>query len=483
MGLRVLFLILALVPVATQAASPKPDVRLLIDNSGSMIQSDPDNMRATALTLIVRLLPEGARAGVWLFGDNVTPLVSHRAVDDAWREEALAAISQIDNSGQRTDIPAALDAVITQGLRLNPEFRTSVVLLTDGRVDVSPSPMANAKATEELLRQRAPSLGATGVPVHTIALSDDADWDVLQSLARTTGASADKAESAEQLTAIYLDVLDRIAPPERVPMEGSSFVIDDRVSEFTALAFAQNGSTETQLISPDGNVYDINTREDNIAWYGAKQYSVITVREPEAGTWRLEAASDARLQVTVISDLTLSAEPLPGSVPLGQTVELVVSVLERDKPITAPDVLALFNLQVLVTTPAGDTVTVTLNEDTPPANSEYRVPLNVFDQPGRYHILVQALGKTLARELPLSLDVYEVVATAPEITTRDQDFGTASLRRPVLYGAVGIFVFVLLLLLNARYRSKKRLAQWQQRVNAINTDDTGAGFSARDTQD
>lgn len=64
----------------------KPDVRLLIDISGSMKDSDPDNLRAPALDLIVRLLPEGSKAGVWSFGHEVQLLVEHRVIDDAWRQ-------------------------------------------------------------------------------------------------------------------------------------------------------------------------------------------------------------------------------------------------------------------------------------------------------------------------------------------------------------------------------------------------------------
>ena len=60
----------AAVPVSADVSESglKPDVRLLIDISGSMKQSDPENLRAPALDLIVRLLPEGSRAGVWIFG-------------------------------------------------------------------------------------------------------------------------------------------------------------------------------------------------------------------------------------------------------------------------------------------------------------------------------------------------------------------------------------------------------------------------------
>ena len=55
---------------AQQPIVGRPDVRILIDISGSMKQSDPTNLRAPALELIVQLLPPGSKAGVWLFGDG-----------------------------------------------------------------------------------------------------------------------------------------------------------------------------------------------------------------------------------------------------------------------------------------------------------------------------------------------------------------------------------------------------------------------------
>ena len=65
------------------AAERLPDVRLLIDISGSMRESDPANLRQPALELMLRLLPDGARAGVWTFGEQVNMPVPHGVVDDA----------------------------------------------------------------------------------------------------------------------------------------------------------------------------------------------------------------------------------------------------------------------------------------------------------------------------------------------------------------------------------------------------------------
>ena len=46
--------------------------------------------------------------------------------------------------------------------------------------------MANASAVRNLLTKVGPNMGSIGVPVHTIALSDEADWQFLESLAEKT---------------------------------------------------------------------------------------------------------------------------------------------------------------------------------------------------------------------------------------------------------------------------------------------------------
>ncbi|MEH6570501.1 MAG: vWA domain-containing protein, partial [Halioglobus sp.] len=230
----------------------KPDVRLLIDISGSMKDSDPENLRAPALDLIVRLLPEGSKAGVWSFGHEVQLLVEHRVIDDAWREAAVRAVAEIDNSGQLTNIPAALNAAIYDFDRLDPSYRTSIILLTDGKVDVSASPMTNARAARALLAEEAPNLGAAGIPVHTIALSDEADWVFLRSLAKTTSGIAEQAQSPEKLTEIFYQSLEMVAPTSRIPLSGQTFQIDESVREFTALIFFDDENAAAGLLDPTG---------------------------------------------------------------------------------------------------------------------------------------------------------------------------------------------------------------------------------------
>src|SRR5690554_1275320 len=65
------------------------DVRIIVDISGSMKETDPENLRRPAVRLLARMLPAGSEAGVWTFGQYVNMLVPHATVDDAWRNTVI----------------------------------------------------------------------------------------------------------------------------------------------------------------------------------------------------------------------------------------------------------------------------------------------------------------------------------------------------------------------------------------------------------
>src|SRR5690606_41124465 len=60
----------------------------------SMKQNDPHNLRIPALNLLTQLLPDGHRAGVWTFGQQVNHLIPHGNVDTNWRALARSKRSE-----------------------------------------------------------------------------------------------------------------------------------------------------------------------------------------------------------------------------------------------------------------------------------------------------------------------------------------------------------------------------------------------------
>jgi von Willebrand factor type A domain len=472
----------------TAGTGLKPDVRLLIDISGSMKTSDPDNLRAPALELMVRLLPDGARAGVWIFGEDVDVLVPHGPVDGEWRRQAHEAMARIDNSGQRTNIPAALEAATYDFDRLDPGYRTSIVLLTDGKVDVGESPVLNAGAARDLLAGRAPELGATGIPVHTIALSAEADWVFLRSLARATSGIAEQAQSADALSGIFLQSLEMVAPTARVPVTGSRFSIDESVDEFTLLVFFDGSRKKVKLIAPSGRVFQPDSSATGADWSVNQQFALVTLSDPEPGKWRVDTPGNARVRVTVISDLQLEVDPLPNSMDSGRRAELGLRLTEAGQPIADPEVLKAFNLYVDITAPDGQTERIDVSDSyPPPQDGEYRVLVPGFEQSGRYEIMVRLHAQTLERELPLHVQVAPPPDRAT-LVTRGQEPPEDDFRAP-LAGLGGVLLVIMIAVwLILRRRKKRKLEVWQRRARnggAISAGEfAGAGLHAQkdDTQ-
>ncbi len=441
----------------------KPDVRLIIDISGSMKQSDPKNLRAPALDLIIRLLPEGARAGVWIFGQEVELLVPHGAVDEQWRRTAQQAVANIDNSGLRTNIPAALAAATYDLQSMDPGYRTSIILLTDGKVDIAESPMANISAARAVLANLSLELGARGIPVHTIALSEEADWIFLRALAQNTHGIAEKAESAQALTAIFLQSLETVAPAARVPVVGSGFLIDPSVEEFTALIFFDQDSSPVGLVSPSGTKYTSLEPVEGVQWFSNEQFALVTVTAPEAGRWLLQARESAMTRVTVISDLEIEVDPLPHNLSTGRQAELGLRLRESGQVVSDPQVLALFDITVEVRGEGADAVSIDVSRQYPvPDNGEFRVAVPPFEQPGRYQVLVRVNARTLQRELPMIVDVTATAAN-PTIVTRNEAFPEDDFKTPLVGAAAALLLGAAVIAMILRRRRRRRLELWQRR--------------------
>ena len=113
------------------------DVRVLIDMSGSMKKNDPNNLRVPALRLITQLMPEGQQSGVWSFGQYVNMLVKQGKVDAAWKDNAYKVAKGINSAGLFTNIAAALEKSTWDWKEPDDKANRSIILLTDGVVDIS----------------------------------------------------------------------------------------------------------------------------------------------------------------------------------------------------------------------------------------------------------------------------------------------------------------------------------------------------------
>ncbi len=397
-------LLLFCLPLSLQAeTATTPDVRVLIDVSGSMKQNDPHYLRRPALELLLQLMPGDARAGVWTFGHQVQVLVPYGEATPAWRKAAQPKAAQIGSTELFTDIPAALEAA-SAGLSPEPGGRSSIILLTDGVVDISKNPADNAAARKRLLEQLLPALRERGVKIHAVALSKSADLALLERLAVDTGGLFAVADTAEELNQVFLRAFDAAAPAEQVPLKGNSFDIDGSIDELTALVF-HAGKAPVELVSPDGQRYSAAKRGDNIRWFVGKGYDLVTIQKPTAGKWAIDAELQPGSRVTIVSDLSLSAERLPTNLFVGGEMKMAAALMEQGKLLQRPELLKLVSFAA----------TVSRREDfrqwqvplTASGDGYYRAALPMLSEAGSYDVAITVDGKTFERSQRQELAVRD----------------------------------------------------------------------------
>ncbi|RRJ84557.1 VWA domain-containing protein [Aestuariirhabdus litorea] len=383
------------------------DVRMLIDISGSMKANDPDNLRVPAVELMTDLLPDGAKAGVWTFGQEVNMLVPYGTVNELWRKRARERIKQINSVGLYTNIGAVLDKASFDRNDPATDSERNLILLTDGMVDVSKEKAADAEARERILSQQLPELAGRGYRIHTIALSENSDRELMDTLAIDSGGLSSRASSAQDLTTLFLKALEQAEPVEEVPLKDNRFLIDSSVDEFTLLAFKSSPDDRVQLRSPSEAVIDRNQPGEGVRWYAAPGYELITIPQPYEGEWLLQSQERPDNRVTVVSDFKMEVSRLSPNAYVGEQLSLEVGFTESGQPLKDPALLELIALGIELRDGEGEIVSQARAAGSEFVNGIFKHRLPPLPDPGDYELIVLADGQTFKREQRQPLSVRE----------------------------------------------------------------------------
>ncbi|MCU7924718.1 MAG: VWA domain-containing protein, partial [Candidatus Thiodiazotropha sp. (ex Dulcina madagascariensis)] len=231
-------------------ADERADARILIDVSGSMKKNDPKNLRRPALRLLVGLLSSQTRAGVWTFGQYVNMQIPLGQVDNAWKARARKRSKSIGSPGQFTNIEDALRRSTEDWSGPPGPYRRSVILLTDGMVDISKDRAKNTASKQRILKKILPRLKRQDVTVYTIALSKNADHELMRELAVSTDGWYEQVENADQLQKVFLRIFEKVGKPDALPLKDNKFSIDKSITEATLLVFRKPGAQPTEIVPP-----------------------------------------------------------------------------------------------------------------------------------------------------------------------------------------------------------------------------------------
>lgn len=373
------------------------EIQILIDVSGSMKQNDPKNLRKDATQLLISLLPDQTKVSLWLFAEKTTLLSHSDAIDEQWRKQALKNSRAIHSRGLYTDIENAISTVLESGFHSKGDHH--LILLTDGMVDISKDIMVSADSRERIFSEWIPRLRQQRITVQTVALSNQADKELLEKLAFDTDGWSELAQSAEQLQRLFSKMAQKAAPKDTVPVEDNQFSIDESIQEFSVLVFKKPDAPATALIKPNQEKITKSKAPNNITWLETSGYDLVTVKQPMAGDWQIIAEMDPDNRVMVLTDLKLQMEESGNFIDEKSDLPLKLYFTEKDQLIERRDFLDLVTLTL--STDQQDAVAIPALNDQP---GFFATILKELGK-GKHSLRMVADGKTFKREIVRELEV------------------------------------------------------------------------------
>ena len=406
-----LFLLLAGLSPVAWAAGSTPEVRVLIDVSGSMKNNDPNNLRQPALRLLVGVLPKESRAGVWNFAQGASMQVKPGKVTAQWRKLARQRANRIHSRGLYTNIEDALNVSTADWKKRDYRTKRNIILLTDGMVDLSKDPSKNAASRERILKKILPRLKNAGVKIHTIALSKNTDEELLRTLSMSTDGGFVQVDSADELERIFLRLFEKTSNIDTVPLQENKFKVDKSIRDFTVLIFRPPGKKDsTAIVSPSKQRYTYKKRPRSIEWHPEKNYDLVTVSNPEPGEWSLDAAIDPDNRVMIVTNLNLKVDSLPNNLMMGDELVIRSRLLQDRKTITNKKLLSLMRFTVHrrlggTHLPVVDLLDNGQGKDSFAGDGVFSGTAGHFTKPGIYEISLKVIGETFNRQSKHRLEV------------------------------------------------------------------------------
>jgi len=311
-------------------ASVPIDLRVLVDVSGSMKTSDPKTVRGPATALLAALLPQDSFGGIWLFGTDVRDLVPYGSVDARWSALAAPLTASIRSKDQFTHIESALSTAL-RVQESDASRQCHIVMLTDGLVDVRGGADASRASRDRIVKSLIPEAVRRQCRLHTIALSERADIELLRQMALETGGLFTQIENAGDLIPVMLDALELAIRSQQLPIINNEILIDPEITQLRIIQLGDNPTFEVLQSGREPITPEI--AKDGFSLYAGDGYKILLWSLPEPGRYRIVDPDPNGLRILIDSPTRLEMTELPGTVSADVTLGLTIGLSQNGEPI------------------------------------------------------------------------------------------------------------------------------------------------------
>lgn len=285
----------------------KLDVVLVLDQSGSMSDNDPNGMMRTAANMLITMMPANTgRVGVISFNREQTTVSELCELSDADTvEEITAKVQSIPYDGG-TDIGNAVaDAV--EMFDAGDGRVHAILVLSDGRNDFGVDKNSEQQS-DERLNDALVSAQNQGCRIYCLGFGEemadvnDVPYQKLAGIASDPGTISTETD-ASNIHTFFVNMLADLIGSKIQSVTSGEIEIEPNVKEANIYLSSPSDLTSVaiEMTAPDGSQVALEN-SDRIRFYKDSYSAVIKMFSPEPGTYKLDvSAEDVEISVGYVA--------------------------------------------------------------------------------------------------------------------------------------------------------------------------------------
>jgi hypothetical protein len=281
---------------------------MVLDDSGSMLDNDPDGLRGAAAGIGIDTLPDGSLVSGSKFADEATQLFAPTALTAANRPALKLAVASGLQSDGGTDYDAAFSEAQGELGAMGGADKRAVVFLSDGE------PNFSYTADQPI--------DAAGVPIFAVGFGQVGAGE-LTGIARRSGGQAFSLRSSADAPSVFgrilstlnCDIQQRDVDVNLKPGQTRvfPFTVNPGQPGFHALVTWLSGVLDVSLVRPDKTVLAPGSALPNESIAVTPTSADATVKTPPSGRWKIRLHAPKTAVKRVRLHLELWAREAPGT--------------------------------------------------------------------------------------------------------------------------------------------------------------------------
>lgn len=294
-------------------------VSLVIDTSGSMRESDAENLRLQAADIFLDLLSQDDYIGMINFNTQAKEVIPLQMVSGSNNRSALKKVIQQQTAVTGdTDYKLALDAAMNQLNQIQDDtIKKVIVFLSDGDPEPDPTQLGNMEFMDAYMNglwESVDAIAGNNCPIYTIGFSDGIRTDILSKMAEITDGSYKVLPDSSSLAGSFFEILGelknrKIFMKETTDIE-KTYQIQVPMDEYTSQAtlVVKGDNTGQYLITAVG------AEGENVEGYVETQqgtgYTIITLNHESGvsnGTWVITLRGNGQAEIYGNRDINIQS--------------------------------------------------------------------------------------------------------------------------------------------------------------------------------